>query len=206
MRNYYSQFGLGNMTGLDVPNEVTVFAAGNNTPNMVINYAIGQLDTYTPLQLMQYAGVIAADGKLFQPRFYQYSKEVGGDEIFDLNEVVLKNELDEKNASHLKRVQEGFQACVADENCFKPLKNLDENMAAKTGTAEVGEWTTANLVGYGPVEKPSVAFACLAPTSSINSQSLSANICANNVVGPVLQEYFNLYPENRVQSGDSAAQ
>lgn len=56
MRNYYSQFGLGNMTGLDVPNEVTVFAAGNNTPNMVINYAIGQLDTYTPLQLMQYAG------------------------------------------------------------------------------------------------------------------------------------------------------
>ena len=206
MRNYYSQFGLGNMTGLDVPNEVTVFAAGNNTPNMVINYAIGQLDTYTPLQLMQYAGVIAADGKLFQPRFYQYSKEVGGDEIFDLNEVVLKNELDEKNASHLKRVQEGFQACVADENCFKPLKNLDENMAAKTGTAEVGEWTTANLVGYGPVEKPSVAFACSAPTSSINSQSLSANICANNVVGPVLQEYFNLYPENRVQSGDSAAQ
>ena len=204
MRNYYSAFGLGNTTGLDIPNEVSVFAAGNNTPNMVLNYSIGQLDTYSPVQLMQYAAVIAADGKMYQPRFYKYSKEVGGDEIFDLNEVTLKSELDEKNASHLKRVQEGFQACVADENCFAPLKDLDQNMAAKTGTAEVGEWTTANLVGYGPVEKPSIAFACSAPTSSVNSQSVSANICATNVVGPVLQEYFRLYPDKRFDSGQLA--
>lgn len=203
MRNYYSQFGLGNASGLDVPNEVSVFAAGNNSANMVLNYAIGQLDTYTPIQLMTYASVIATGGKLFQPRFYQYSKEVGGDQIFDLNEVTLKNELDEENASHLSRVQQGFEACVADENCFAPLKSLDQTMAAKTGTAEVGEWTTANLVGYGPVEEPSIAFACSAPTSSVNSQSVSANICATNVVGPVLQEYFNLYPNKKVTPASS---
>lgn len=198
MRGYYSKFGLGNQTGLDIPNEVSVFAAGNNTPNMVLNYSIGQLDTYSPVQLMEYASVIAADGKMYQPRFYTHSKEVGGEEIFDMNEITLKSELEEENLSHLQRVQKGFEACVADENCFKPLKDLDQPMAAKTGTAEVGEWTTANLVGYGPVGKPTVAFACSAPTSSVNNQSVSANICATNVVGPVLQEYFKLYPENQV--------
>ena len=59
MRQYYSMFGLGNETGLDVPNEINVYAAGNNTAGMILNYSIGQLDTYTPVQLMQYAGVVA---------------------------------------------------------------------------------------------------------------------------------------------------
>lgn len=194
MRQYFSMFGLGNQTGLDVPNEVSVYSNGNNTPEMVLNYSIGQLDMYSPVQLMQYAAVIAEDGKMYQPRFYQFSKEINGEEIFDLNEVTLKSELPAENASHLERVQAGFQACVDDENCFKALKNMDQQMAAKTGTAEVGEWTTANLVGYGPVADPTVAFACSAPTSSVNNQSVAANVCADRVVGPVLTKYFELYP------------
>lgn len=199
MRQYFSMFGLGNQTGIDAPNEVSVYSNGNNTPGMVLNYSIGQLDMYSPLQLMQYAGVIAEDGKMFQPRFYKYSKEINGDEIFDLNEVTLKTELPPQNAEYLKRVQQGFEACVADGNCFDPLKNMEQPMAAKTGTAEVGEWTTANLVGYGPVNDPTVAFACSAPTSSVNSQSVSANVCADRVVGPVLEKYFQLYPTGGAQ-------
>lgn len=195
MRQYYSMFGLGNPTGIDIPNEVTVYAAGNNTAGMVLNYAIGQLDTYTPLQMMQYAGVIATGGKMYQPRFYQYAKEVNGDQIFDLNEVKLKSELPSQNASHLNRVQQGFRACVADGNCGDPLYKMDHEIAAKTGTAEVGDWTTANLVGYGPVSNPTISFACSAPTSSVNSQALSGNICTTEVIGPVLDKYFEVYPE-----------
>lgn len=195
MRQYYSMFGLGNKTGIDVPNEVEVYAAGNNTPGMILNYAIGQLDTYTPLQLMQYAAVVAEDGKMYQPRFYKYAKEINGDEIFDLKEITLKNELVEANESHLERVQQGFQACVAEGNCGNALMNMPQQIAAKTGTAEVGEWTTANLIGYGPVQDPTVAFACSAPTSSVNSQSVSGNICTTDVVPPVLETYFQLYPD-----------
>lgn len=195
MRQYYSMFGLGNPTGIDVPNEVSVYAAGNNTPGQVLNYVIGQLDTYSPLQLMQYAGTVAADGRMFQPRFYQYSKEINGDQIYDLREVSLKSELPQENQSHLNSVQQGFTACVAEGNCGSALEKMDHQMAAKTGTAEVGDWTTANLIGYGPVEKPTVAYACSAPTSSVNSQSVSGNICTTEVVGPVLDKYFELYPQ-----------
>ncbi len=200
MRQYYSMFGLGNQTGIDVPNEVSVYAAGNNTPGMVLNYVIGQLDTYSPLQLMQYAGVVAESGKMYQPRFYKYATEVNGDQIFDLSEVTLKSELPEENTQYLERVQEGFRACVADGNCGTPLENFEYNMAAKTGTAEVGDWTTANLIGYGPVENPTVAFACSAPTSSVNSQSVSGNICTTDVVPPVLEKYFELYPQDNLKT------
>ncbi|MEY8308474.1 penicillin-binding protein 2 [Erysipelotrichaceae bacterium 51-3] len=199
MRQYYSMFGLGNQTGIDVPNEVSVYAAGNNTPGMVLNYVIGQLDTYSPLQLMQYAGVVAESGKMYQPRFYKYATEVNGDQIFDLSEVTLKSELPEENTQYLERVQEGFRACVADGNCGTPLETFEYNMAAKTGTAEVGDWTTANLIGYGPIENPTVAFACSAPTSSVNSQSVSGNICTTDVVPPVLEKYFELYPQDNLK-------
>lgn len=195
MRQYYSLFGLGNVTGIDVPGEVSVYSAGKNEEGMILNYVIGQLDTYTPLQMMQYAGVIASNGKMYQPHFYQYAKEVNSDEIFDVQENFLKSVLPEENASHLSRVQEGFAACVVDGNCGTPLQKMSHNMAAKTGTAEVGEWTTANLIGYGPVENPTVAYACSAPTSSVNSQNVSGNICTTDVVGPVLDKYFELYPQ-----------
>lgn len=195
MRHYYSLFGLGNVTGIDVPGEVSVYSAAKNDAGMILNYVIGQLDTYTPLQMMQYAGVIASNGKMYQPHFYQYAKEVNSDQIFDLKEDFLKSVLPQENASHLSRVQEGFAACVVDGNCGTPLQEMSHHMAAKTGTAEVGDWTTANLIGYGPVENPTVAYACSAPTSSVNSQNVSGNICTTDVVGPVLNKYFELYPQ-----------
>nr|WP_304738164.1 hypothetical protein [Dubosiella newyorkensis] len=40
-----------------------------------------------------------------------------------------------------------------------------------------------------------VSFACMSPTSSVNSQSVAPNICTTEVVGPVLKTYFELYPE-----------
>lgn len=193
MRQYYSMFGLGNPTGLDVPNEVSSYMGTSELPSMLLNYSIGQFDMYSPIQMLQYVSVIAANGKMYQPHFYEYSKEVNSEEIFDVQEDVLKSELPEQNASHLNRVQEGFRACVADGNCYGSLMNMDHSIAAKTGTAEVGEWTTANLIGYGPTENPTMAFACMAPTSSVNSQFVSSNICGDKVVGPVLDTYFNLY-------------
>ncbi len=194
MRHYYSMFGLGNETGLDVPEETPAYIGVNDSPGMLLNYSIGQFDMYSPIQMLQYVSTIAADGKMYKPQLMEYAREVNSDQIFDINEPQLKSTLPEENQPYLDRVQEGFRACVVDGNCFEDLKNMSVPMAAKTGTAEVEEWTTANIVGYGPYEDPSVAFACLAPLSSVNNQSVSPNICAYSVVGPVLDKYFEKYP------------
>lgn len=195
MRHYYSMFGLGNETGLDVPEETPAYIGVNDSPGMLLNYAIGQFDMYSPMQMLQYVSTIAADGKMYKPHLMTHAMEVNSDQVFDVQEPQLKNTLPEENQAILDRVQEGFKACVDDGNCFEGLQNQPYSMAAKTGTAEVEEWTTANIVGYGPYEDPSVAFACIAPTSSVNNQSVSPNICATQVVGPVLQTYFEKYPQ-----------
>lgn len=200
MRNYYSQFGLGNITGLDVPDEVPAYLGTSSIPGMLLNYSIGQYDMYTPVQLLEYVSVIANDGKMYQPKLYSYAKEVNGDEIYDINEPVLKNVLPEENQEYLERVQQGLRACVADGNCYDGINSLGFDMAAKTGTAEVGDWTTANLVGYGPFEDPTIAFACSAPTSSINSADVGVNVCATEVVPAALQKYFELFYKDGVPS------
>lgn len=195
MRSYYSLFGLGNKTGLDVPNEVSGYMGVGVEPGMLLNYSIGQFDMYTPLQMLQYTSVIAANGKSYRPQLMMYAKEVNSDQIFEVHESILNNTLPEQNAEYLKRVQEGFRGCVATGNCGKKLKEFSVPVSAKTGTAEVNEWTTANLVGYAPSDNPKVSFACVSPTSSINDADLAPNICTTDVVPAALEKYFQHYPQ-----------
>lgn len=195
MEQYYSMFGLGNKTNLDIPGEVSGYMGNVMLPGQLLNYSIGQLDMYTPMQLLQYVSVIATDGRMYQPHFLEYAREVGGDEIFDVYGKHLESTLPEQNEAYLQRVREGFRACVTSGNCGDALKDMEVPMAAKTGTAEVETvWTTANLLGFGPYDDPTVAFACSSPTSSVNSESVGENICGAQVVGPVLNKYFELYP------------
>ena len=194
MRSYYSMFGLGNKTGLDIPNETSSYMGYGSEPGMLLNYSIGQFDMYTPLQLAVYGTTIASDGNLYQPRFMTYATEVNSSEVVEVNEKKIKSTLPEKNAAYLQRVKQGFRACIAAGYCGDSLKDYTPNVSAKTGTAEVGEWTTANLVGYAPSENPTMSFACSAPTSSQNNQSVAPNICANTVMPAFIQKYFEYYP------------
>lgn len=192
MRSYYSMFGLGNKTGIDVPGEVSGYMGYGNLPGMTLNYSIGQFDMYTPLQLLQYVSVIATGGNMYQIHLMGHINESGTDNIVTTYSTSLKQTL--SNTQSLQRVQEGFRACVTQGNCGDEIMAMEQGVAAKTGTAEVGERTTANFVGYAPYENPSVSFACSAPTSADNSQDLKSNICVYEVMPDVLKKYFELYP------------
>lgn len=69
MRNNYAQFGLGVKTGIDLPNEFSGVQgpAGPTMGGKTLDLAIGQYDTYTPLQLAQYISTIANGGYRVRP-------------------------------------------------------------------------------------------------------------------------------------------
>ena len=194
MRGYYSMFGLGNKTGIDAPNEASGYMGYGAEPGMLLYYSIGQFDMYSPLQLATYGATIASNGNLYKPRFMSYATEVNSQEVVVTNAKKIKSKLPEKNAAYLDRVKQGFSACVSSGYCGDPMQPFAGRVSAKTGTAEVGDWTTANLVGYAPSDDATMAFACSAPTSSINDQSVSPNICSNMVMPEFIQKYFELYP------------
>ena len=79
MRNYYSMFGLGTKTLLDVPNEAVGFKGFLSQGGQLLDYSIGQFDNYTPIQLAQYVSMIANGGKRIQPKLVNYATEINSD-------------------------------------------------------------------------------------------------------------------------------
>ncbi|MGV2448496.1 UNVERIFIED_CONTAM: penicillin-binding protein, partial [Bacillus sp. ATCC 13368] len=68
LRSYYSQFGLGISTGIELENESTgIRNTVTNEPGKALDFGIGQYDTYTPLQLVQYISTIANGGYRMKP-------------------------------------------------------------------------------------------------------------------------------------------
>lgn len=193
MRNYYSMFGLGTKTGLDVPNEAQGFTGNTMNPGLLLDYSIGQYDNYTPIQLVQYAATIANGGKKVQPKLVNTATEVNTDYTVYENKTQVLSALP-GSKEDLETIQMGFREVVAGEHAIDPIKSLDVQVAAKTGTAEVEDFTNASLVGYAPYDKEAkVAFACSVPESATNDQSVVGNLCAYNIMPEVLKEFFKKY-------------
>lgn len=193
MRNYYSMFGLGTKTGLDVPNEAQGFTGNTMNPGLLLDYSFGQYDNYTPIQLVQYAATIANGGKKVQPKLVNTATEVNTDYTVYENKTQVLSALP-GSKEDLETIQMGFREVVAGEHAIDPIKSLDVQVAAKTGTAEVEDFTNASLVGYAPYDKEAkVAFACSVPESATNDQSVAGNLCAYNIMPEVLKEFFKKY-------------
>ena len=67
-RNTFKEFGLGVKTGIDLPNESDGLEGTNDKSGLLLDFAIGQYDNYTPLQLSQYISTIANNGN--RMKFY----------------------------------------------------------------------------------------------------------------------------------------
>lgn len=198
MRNYYSSFGLGVATGIDVPNEVNEgFIGMDNEIGKLLDYVIGQYDQYTPIQLGVYAATIANGGYSVTPRLVTTGTDVNQkDKVIYENPITVNNKVI-GDTEYLDRVQQGFRDCVVGPGdrsyCGGGLNSLPFPVYAKTGTAEVGNGDTNNelLVGYVGSDVPQLSFACVAPesikTSLINDNT---NICSTTMT-KVLQEAYN---------------
>ena len=191
MRYYFSQFGLGVKTGIDLPNETAGIKGTEYTPGYLLDLSIGQYDTYTPLQLVQYVSTIANGGYRMQPQVVKEIREptskpdeVG--KVVESMEPKVLNRVDMKE-DWIKHVQEGFRQVFNDPGgtATKYFATAPYKAAGKTGTAEtvyggdkaIGrnakgervETYNLTLVGYAPYDNPEVAFSVVVPWVSDKS-------------------------------------
>ncbi|WP_110929675.1 penicillin-binding transpeptidase domain-containing protein [Bacillus massiliglaciei] len=194
MRKHYGQFGLGVRTGIDLPNESAGFKGPNDQLGKVLDLAIGQFDTYTPMQLAQYVSTVANGGKRLQPHIVKEIREPTNknDElgpVFQEMKPTVLNDIGSKS-NWLERVQQGFRAVATSGTAAKYYSGKSYAPAAKTGTAEAFydgprrkefsdpvDITNLTLVTYAPYDNPEVAMAVVvpwayrgAPTDDINKR------------------------------------
>lgn len=195
MRNYYSQFGLGSLTGIDVPYEATGYKGSATLGGHLLDFAIGQYDTYTIMQLGQYISTIANGGMRIQPRILLKATEANSDVVTYQNDVTVLNVLTNKIA--LERVQKGFRLCVTGGLCHA-YQAIPVAVAAKTGTSEtfvtdkkgnLVDSSNSLVVAYAPYAKPEIAIACGIPDAF--SGIFAYNNLCYRVVNDILLYYFS---------------
>lgn len=191
-RTGFSQFGLGIETGIDLPNEVPGRAQirsssgqANFLPGEVMDFAIGQLDSYTPIQLSQYASTLANRGCRVQPRLvdsvYSINDENQGQTIVQ-NTPKMQNCITSLNEQHYKEIFDGFQLAVTSPQgtSHKEMyegtnKYPSYQPVLKTGTAEIITdnrlMNSGSAVGWAPKDNAEISIAIIIPTYKDDSDT-----------------------------------
>lgn len=187
MRKYFNQFGLGVETEVDLPSEATGYNGGVQQLGNLMDFAIGQFDTYTPLQLAQYVSTIANDGKRVQPHLMKEVREPDHEsgesgEVIEEFETNVLNTLD-MDPSYIERVQEGFRRVMTGSKgtATSYFKGVTYSPAGKTGTAQVSDGNggynyNLTLVGYAPYDNPEIAISVVVPNAENDSSGINKYI------------------------------
>ncbi|MGE8204519.1 peptidoglycan D,D-transpeptidase FtsI family protein [Heyndrickxia sp. NPDC080065] len=206
LRYNFAQFGLGVKTGIDLPGEQIGFSGGiPQFAGNVLDFGIGQFDTYTPLQLVQYISSIGNGGFRVQPHLAKEIREPS-DKIDELGPIVQEvgpnvlNKLDMKK-EWIERVQEGLRLVVNAPNGtgYGSIKNKQLKIAGKTGTAEalydgpvphnpgLMLWNLT-FAGYAPYDHPEIALSVVVPWSTTD-KNMHPNL---DIADEVFKAYFDL--------------
>ncbi|MDB5340348.1 MAG: Peptidoglycan glycosyltransferase [Planctomycetaceae bacterium] len=158
------QFGFGQPTGIDLPNE-----SAGNLPVMPCDFlgvAIGQAAlTVTPLQIVRMMGAIANGGELLTPRLARRSGSavVSEERPAESGSTLLlapqSRSIPELSTQTLAAVRHGLEQVVAHPNgTGKRIRLKEVAIAGKTGTAEArGGQDHAWFAGYVPADRPRYA-------------------------------------------------
>ena len=179
LREYYAQFGLGVRTGIDLPNEGKGINGGTADAFSALDFAYGQFDLYTPLQLAQYISTIANNGIRVAPRLvkeiHETSKSGGIGNLETTLPIKVMNSL-QVSQEVLNHVKEGLYLVTHGENgtSIAPFKDFSPVVVGKSGTTEafyggpVPKYQqvavdNATFISYAPKDNPEIAVAVVAP-------------------------------------------
>jgi penicillin-binding protein 2 len=192
---YSDKFGFGRKTNIDIAEEIAglipstayydrVYGKGRWTQGFVVNLGIGQGELgVSPLQMADYAAVLANGGVLHQPRIVNYVRNKATNRIEEVAHNFSELGLSPKVVA---LIREGMRRCVESPGGTGSLARIPGiEVGGKTGTAENphGE-DHAWFVGFAPFNDPKIAVACIIENAGYGGTK-AAPIC-----GQVMQRYL----------------
>ncbi len=175
-RDMLSSYGLGIITGIDLPNEKPGLKGNIISDDLLLNLAIGQYDTYTPIELFNYINTLAMKGKRISPSLVN--------EIKNNDFIIYKNKhevVDNVQISNddFNQIHKGFYEVM---NNGTGLGFMNRNLlpAGKTGTSESfidtdsdgkidTKTLTLTMAGFFPYDDPKISLIVVCPNTSHNN-------------------------------------
>ena len=209
-RNTFKEFGLGVKTEIDLPVESLGYTSDNKAPGLLLDFVMGQFDTYTPIQLSQYIATFANGGSRLQPHLLKEVRASTDDE--SLGEVIYTFDVNVLNTvnttpEYLNRVKEGFYAVMNTSyglgreyiaDIYDPSGKTGTSQSAKDtdgdGVNDTDTVSTA-FVGYAPTTSPKMAITVTSPNSTWeNSRNSYSTLVTRRISRRASDAYFALYP------------
>ena len=181
LESYARLFGLGEVTGIDLPYESPGLADWKEYKLEVYNdefylseimdAAIGQgFNLVTPLQAAMVMGEIAANGNRFRPHVVKKIVTQDGELIKEFTpELVGELGVD---PSIIQMVQAGLHEVTKTGTAARNFEGFPYEIAGKTGTAENSQGTDHGwFVGYAPFDNPTVSVAVIVENGGFGASS-----------------------------------
>lgn len=209
---YATMFGLGQATGIELPEATGTLAGiaereaagGEWYIGDTVQAAIGQSDNvFSPLQLANYCATLANGGTRYEAHIIKSVTSYDNTKtLVDKTEpkVAYKMSI---NAQNLRAVKNGMEAVGGPGGfCWDAYKNLPVRCAAKTGTAQVKEkvngyyrtYDNGILITYAPADNPQIAIAQVIERA--DSGSSTAEVSA-----ALIKYYFEKNSNSKSGSG-----
>ncbi len=169
-RDMFQEYGLGSITGIDLPNEKIGIIGSLTSSDLLLNLSIGQYDTYTPVELFQYVNTLASKGEKRKPQLMA--------SIQNNNQIVIENSYNTLSrvpleVKYLERLQEAMHLGILNGTSRNYIKTI-YNPGGKTGTSEtfidtnndqVVDTKTISLafLGFAPLDNPLYSIVVLTP-------------------------------------------
>lgn len=170
--DYASKFGLGELTGIELPEEVKGSTANPEYKKKVVRdvrekswfgadtlqASIGQsYHAITPLQLASYAATIANCGKRYKVNLIKSVRNFKNEEVMKSEPLVVENT--EISKENILAVKEGMKNVVDEGSAHAIFKDYPVKIGGKTGTAQLAKNVSNNafFIAFAPFDKPEIA-------------------------------------------------
>jgi cell division protein FtsI/penicillin-binding protein 2 len=189
-------FGLGTVTGVEIPEQPGNIPAQTDTCEINTQLAIGQGEmTVTPLQVAEFVAAIGNGGTLYRPALVDSIGVDGGTPTYTFEpEAVGTLPISDKD---LGIIQEAMRSVISNGRgtAHIPLATMPYRAYGKTGTAtnpfgESHAWF-AGYTSVGNPEKPDIAVAVILENAGEGSE----------MAAPVFRRAVSLYFSNYVDYG-----
>ena len=206
-RDMYASFGLGVKTGIDLPIESLGYTGKSKLPGHLLDFSIGQYDTYTPIQLSQYINTLANGGTRLKPYLLKevYSASTNKEDVFgDLvyaTEVKKLGTID-VDSKYIDRVRLGLNQVVTNGLGYGYMGNY-LNSSGKTGTSQSfidndnngvvdTETISTSFVGYSPSDNPKMSIVVVSPDIATPEMDYQSS-ATKRITAKLVNKYFDIY-------------
>ncbi len=193
IRKYAEQFGLGETSGVEIPESEPQISDDSSVPS-----AIGQgTNNYTTSQLARYITAIANKGTVFKLSLLDKVTDMNGETVKEYEPEIL-NTVTGVSDTTWNAVHTGMRnvITVSQGHIFSKLNASNVKLSGKTGTAQQSKTHSDHgvFVGFAPSDNPEIAFA----TRIANGYG---STYPTEVANDVLEYYYEITPEEEIVTG-----